>query len=262
MLSYQFVDAEIDGHRGEIRLNRPQSLNALNGPMLKELSRALTDMAEDQSVRVVILSGNGRGFCSGQDLKEVAAQGPDVDIGEHLNSYYHPVIYALRQMAKPCIAKIHGIAAGAGMSLALACDLRIGSEDAQFSQAFVKIGLIPDSGSTYFLPRLIGLGKAMELAMLGDVISAKEAYTLGLLNQVVPPKDLDDATSQLVQRLGALPPRALALIKRALHESSEHNLTQQLHLEQDLQQEAALTEDYHIGLDAFIHKRTPHFTGR
>ena len=225
MPSYQFVEVEIHGHRGEVRLNRPQSLNALNSPMLKDLAAVLARMAEDRAVRTVILSGSGKGFCSGQDLKEVMAQGPDLDIAQHLDAYYHPVIYALRQMPKPSIAKIHGVAAGAGMSLALACDLRIGSEDARFSQAFVKIGLVPDSGSTYFLPRLIGLGKAMELAMLGDIISAQQAYALGILNQIVPAKELDDATSQLADRLEALPPLALGMIKRALNESGEPGLS-------------------------------------
>ena len=262
MATYQFIETQTHGYRAEIQLNRPQSLNALNSRMLDELADILNRVGKDDSVRTVVLSGRGRGFSSGQDLKEITTQSDNLDMGQHLDDHYHPVIYALRRMPKPVIAKIQGIAAGAGMSLALACDLRIGSEQAQFSQAFVKLGLVPDCGSTYFLPRLIGLGKAMELAMLGDVISAQQAYNVGILNQLVTKDRLDEATIMLADRLHSLPPIALGMIKQALNMSQDNDLDHQLHLERDLQRQAGFTQDYHIGLEALMHRQTPHFTGQ
>ncbi len=262
MPSYEYVLTEFKEQVMDIQLNRPERLNAFNDAMLEELANALDDAHQNEAVRVITVSGSGRAFCAGQDLKDVWARGRDVNIGEHLSHYYHPVILALQAIPKPTIAKIQGVAAGAGMSLALACDMRIGSENARFSQAFVKIGLVPDSGSTYWLPRLVGRAKAMEMALLGDMISAEEAYRLGLLNHVVAADALEQFTRTLTHRLAQMPPLALGMIKQALHASEHHTLSEQLDLEQQLQHAAAATEDHHVGVQAFLQKTTPEFKGR
>ncbi|WP_020375877.1 enoyl-CoA hydratase/isomerase family protein [Sulfobacillus thermosulfidooxidans] len=253
--SYQHLIVAIRDHIMEIRLNRPHLLNALNDSMLKELALVLEQARSDDNIHVVILSGSGRGFCSGQDLKELAARGGEVNIQEHLTRYYDPVIMALYHMPKPTIAKIQGIAAGAGMSLALACDIRLGSENAQFAQSFVKIGLVPDSGSTYFLPRLIGMAKAMELALLGDIITGERAYSMGLLNQLVPNMQLDTVTWAWAERLRQLPSVTLGLIKEGIHKSLDHSLSEQLQVEQQLQALAAATKAHHMAVQSFLEKK-------
>ncbi|WP_053960325.1 enoyl-CoA hydratase/isomerase family protein [Sulfobacillus thermosulfidooxidans] len=252
--SYQYLIVDIRHHILDISLNRPQYLNALNDGMLQELAEALEQARNDDDVRVVILSGTGRGFCSGQDLKELAARGGEVNIREHLTRYYDPVIMTLYHMPKPTIAKVQGIAAGAGMSLALACDIRLGSENAQFAQSFVKIGLVPDSGSTYFLPKLVGLSKAMELALLGDIISGEQAYSMGLLNRLIPGKELDSVTWSWAERLAQLPSVTLGMIKEAIHHSLDHSLSEQLQIEQELQDRAASTQAHHIAVQSFLEK--------
>ncbi|OLZ11348.1 enoyl-CoA hydratase/isomerase family protein [Sulfobacillus thermosulfidooxidans] len=253
--SYQHLIVEIQDHIMEIRLNRPQYLNALNESMLKELALVLEEARSDDNIHVVILSGSGRGFCSGQDLKELAARGGEVNIQEYLTRYYDPVIMALYHMPKPTIAKIQGIAAGAGMSLALACDIRLGSENAQFAQSFVKIGLVPDSGSTYFLPRLIGMAKAMELTILGDFVTGEHAFSMGLLNQLVPNMQLDSVTWAWAERLRQLPSVTLSLIKEAIHKSLDHSLSEQLQVEQQLQALAAATKAHHTAVQSFLEKK-------
>jgi 2-(1,2-epoxy-1,2-dihydrophenyl)acetyl-CoA isomerase len=246
----------------EIRLNQPGTINALTNEMLRELFYALGDVERQPQIRAVILSGSGRGFCSGQNLKEVAARDEAMDIGEHVAQYYNPLILRLYHLSKPTVCRIQGACAGAGMSLALACDFRVGSVDAKFCQAFVKIGLVPDSGSTYFLARLIGLAKAMEMALLGDAMDAPEALRLGLLNAMPEPEDLETATMDMAVRLAAGPPLTVAMIKRALHRGIEQPLADQLIFEQYLQQAAAATEDHHRGIAAFLRKETPEFIGK
>ncbi len=246
----------------EIMLNRPETVNALTNDMLTELFAALGDAERRPQIRAVILSGSGRGFCSGQNLKEVAGRGDTVDIGEHVARYYNPLITRLYQLNKPTVCRIQGACAGAGMSLALACDLRVGSVEAKFSQAFVKIGLVPDSGSTYFLPRLVGMAKAMEMALLGDVVDAPEALRLGLLTRMTDAETLEAETQKVAEHLASMPPVAVAMIKRALHRGIDASLPDQLLFEQHLQRAAAATEDHHIGIAAFLKKQPPQFIGR
>ncbi|HBQ95664.1 MAG TPA: hypothetical protein DD856_12115 [Sulfobacillus sp.] len=250
---------EVRNHILEIRLNRPQYLNALNDRMLEELAIVLEEARTDDDIRVLILSGSGRGFCSGQDLKELVTRGDEVNIREHLTRYYDPVIMTLYHMPKPTIAKIQGIAAGAGMSLALACDMRVGSENAQFAQSFVKIGLVPDSGSSYFLPRVVGMARALELALRGDIITGESAYSMGLLNQFVSSRQLDAVTWALAERLVQLPSVTLGMIKEAIHQSLDHDFPEQLHLEKQLQHQAASTEAHSIGVQAFLNKTLPSY---
>jgi 2-(1,2-epoxy-1,2-dihydrophenyl)acetyl-CoA isomerase len=247
---------------GTLTLNRPEAVNAFTGLMLKELRDLLEQAARDPAVRVVILTGAGRGFSAGQDLKEhLAGDGADA-IGEHLARFYNPLMERLFTLPKPTIAAVHGAAAGAGMSVALACDLRVAADNARFIQAFVKIGLVPDSGSTYFLPRLVGMARAMELAMLGDPVDAASALAMGLVNRVVPQESLMAETRTLAARLAAGPPSALSLIKRGIHRGAEREFLAALDYESHLQQAAALTEDHREGVQAFVEKRPPRFPGR
>ncbi len=246
----------------DIRLNQPQTLNALTNVMLRELFQALGEAEKDPKIRAVILSGSGRGFCSGQNLKEVAAREEGMNIGEHVAQYYNPLILRLYHLSKPTVCRIQGAAVGAGMSLALACDFRVGSVNAKFSQAFVKIGLVPDSGSTYFLPRLIGLAKALEMALLGDVVDAPEALRLGLLNRMVEEEELERDTMDLALRLAAGPPLTIGMIKRALHRGVEQPLEAQLTFEQYLQEACAATGDHRRGVTAFMSKDVPKFLGQ
>ena len=244
-----------------ITLNRPAVLNALSGPLLDALHAALRDAAADASIRAVVLTGAGRGFSSGADLKAGMAEA-DLDIRRLLHAHYVPVITAIRSIETPVIAAVNGVAAGAGFSLALACDLRIAADSASFVQAFVRIGLVPDAGSTFFLPRLVGYARAAELAMLGDTIDAKRAHEIGLVNRVVPDGQLMPTALELAERL-ARGPRSIRLIKRLLSSSFEggNDLESQLALEGDAQAEAAASADFLEGLAAFLEKRPPHFTG-
>ncbi|PSR37116.1 MAG: enoyl-CoA hydratase [Sulfobacillus thermosulfidooxidans] len=260
--TYNSIVVTTDGPIQEIMLNRPETINALTNEMLTELHHALGQAERNSAVRVVILAGSGRGFCSGQNLKEVAGRDESVDIGEHVARYYNPLIMRLYHLNKPTICRIQGACAGAGMSLAMACDFRIGSPQAKFSQAFVKIGLVPDSGSTYFLPRLVGMAKALELALLGDVIDASSALQWGILSKMTEADHLEADTKALADRLAAMPPVAVGMIKRALHRGTDASLSDQLLFELHLQRAAAATEDHHIGVQAFLNKETPRFVGR
>lgn len=252
-----------------LTLNRPERLNAFDDALLVALLAAVHEAAADDSVRCVVITGAGRGFGAGADLTQVLSRGDGSGgagalgeaIREHLHTYYHPLILALTTLEKPVIAAVNGVAAGAGLSLALACDMRIAAESASFVQAFVHIGLVPDAGSTWFLPRLVGMGKAMELAMLGDRISAAEALSVGLVNRVVPDSRLAASVDALAVRL-ASGPRSLGLIKRAMHLSAVSDLPTQLAREEQLQGEAAETADFTEGVTAFLSKRPPHFSGR
>jgi 2-(1,2-epoxy-1,2-dihydrophenyl)acetyl-CoA isomerase len=243
-----------------LTLNRPDVLNAITPPLLDGLTAALQDCEQDDSLRAVVITGAGRGFCSGQDLKAAAADG-DVDIERTLREHYHPVLNAMRGLEKPVIAAVNGVAAGAGFSLALAADLRLAAESASFVQAFVRVGLIPDAGSTYFLPRLVGPAKAAELMMLGETVRAAEALQLGIVSQVVPDAMLLDTAMDVARRLAA-GPRSLGLIKRALNASSSNDLEAQLRVEERLQAEAARSEDFLEGIGAFLQKRSASFSGR
>jgi 2-(1,2-epoxy-1,2-dihydrophenyl)acetyl-CoA isomerase len=246
-----------------ITLDRSDVLNALNDTLTDELAQALKDASRDKEVRVVVITGSGRAFSSGQDLadlKEKYVPGHEPHLGEDLRRRYNPIIKTIHSMEKPVIAAINGVAAGAGCSLALACDLRIASEDASFIEVFVNVGLIPDSGSTWFLPRLVGLGRAMELCCTGRKVEADEALAIGMVNQVVPSEDLEEAVAKMAKRLASLPAKAISLTKRLLNQSFDHDLTEQLAQESYAQETAGRTHDHFEGVVAFIEKRKPNFT--
>ena len=242
-----------------ITMNRPESLNALNEALKAELADALKAAERDDTVRCLVLTGAGRAFCSGADLKEASAQ--QKSYGESLRRAYNPIILRLRTIEKPVIAAVNGVAAGAGCSLALACDLRVASDKASFIEAFVKIGLVPDSAATFLLPRLVGLGKALEMAFTGDALDAGAAESLGLVSRVVPGDGLMEVTMELAQRLAQAPTRAIGLTKRAMNRALTLDLEAALNYEADVQEIAGRTNDHKEGLQAFAEKRPPRFTG-
>jgi 2-(1,2-epoxy-1,2-dihydrophenyl)acetyl-CoA isomerase len=248
-----------------ITLNRPEVLNAFNDALTRELHEALKSAERDSSVSVIVITGSGRAFSSGQDLgdlKEKYVPGFIPNLGDDLRKRYNPIIKRIREMEKPVIAAVNGVAAGAGCSLALACDMRIASDQASFIEVFIHVGLIPDSGSTFMLPRLVGLGQAMELCMTGQKIDANEALRLGLVNQVVPAAELTAATTKIAGRLAGLPARAIALTKRLLNQSLQNDLDAQLEAEAYDQETAGKTADHYEGVVAFLQKRKPNFQGK
>ncbi len=254
-----------DGGVRTITLNRPTVLNALSGQLTAELGAAVREAAEDDTVRCVVITGAGRAFCSGLDLAEYAGSlegdepiGLEVLLRDQLN----PLIADIRTMEKPVVASVNGAAAGAGCSLALACDMRIAGESAVFVQAFVHIGLVPDCGSTFMLPRLVGMSRAMELTMTGRKVPASEALDLGLVNRVVADNDLSDGTNSFARQLAALPTRAIGMTKRLINAAWTNDLQTQLELEAQLQAPAMQTQDHREGLQAFFQKRAPSFAGR
>jgi 2-(1,2-epoxy-1,2-dihydrophenyl)acetyl-CoA isomerase len=248
-----------------LRFNRPDVLNALNNELLSALGKAVRDAEKDATVRCLILTGAGRAFSSGQDLADVAARyqtDEPIELGHHLRERYHPIILKLRTMEKPVIAAVNGVAAGAGMSLALAADLRVAAESASFVQAFIKVGLVPDSGSTFMLPRLVGLSRALELTMTGRKVPATEALQIGLVNQVVPDGQLAATTSGLARNLAELPPIGVGLTKRAMNGSLGSDLATQLQYEAMLQTTAGQSQDHREGVRAFLEKRPAKFSGQ
>lgn len=252
---------QLENNVAVITLNRPDKLNAFNREMALLLQQQLDECATRQEVRCVYLTGAGKGFSAGQDLAEViAADGPTMTqiLGEH----YNPIIDKIRKLPKPVVAAVNGVAAGAGANIALCCDIVVAAESASFIQAFSKLGLIPDSGGTYFLPRLIGWQKASALAMLGDKIGAVEAERMGMVYKVISGDGFGSATLQLAQQLAQMPTQSLALIKQAMNQSFTNTYEQQLSLEDKLQQQAAVTDDFKEGVNAFLEKRIPVFTGR
>ncbi len=247
-----------------ITLNRPEKLNALNPEMHQRLREAFERAASDAEVRSVLLTGAGRGFCTGQDLSErkLAPGAAPIDLSISLGSNYNPLVRRMRALPKPIVCAVNGVAAGAGANLALACDIVIAARSASFVQSFCRLGLVPDSGGTYYLPRLAGAARAMGLAMLGDKLSAEDAERWGLIWKVVEDKDLADATQALAKTLASGPTKGYGLIKRALLASPGNSLDAQLDLERDLQREAGFSEDYREGVAAFLDKRTPAYKGK
>jgi len=246
-----------------ITLCRPERLNTFIGHMRRDLAEALEEAGSDRNVRVVIITGAGRAFCAGGDITFMAElmQRRDSEEFSRILGAGRRVILAIRQMTKPVIASINGPASGAGCNLALACDLRVAANTATFSQSFAKIGLHPDWGGTYFLPRLVTPNKACELFFLGDTIDAAEAMRLGIVNQVVAPEDLESATLQLAERLRAAPPIALAAAKHAVYMSQAAELEEMLRYETEAQLRCFDSDDGHEGIHAFLEKREPKFTG-
>lgn len=261
---YETIRSETADHVCTITLNRPDTFNAFNDALSKELADALKNADRNREVRVIIITGEGKAFSSGQDLGDLKTKyvpGHVPHLGDDLKKRYDPIIKRIRTTAKPVIAAVNGVAAGAGCSLALACDLRIASEHASFIEVFINVGLIPDSASTWTLPRLVGLGRAMEMCLSGRKVKADEAERIGLVNRVVPADELMDETNKLAAQLANLPGRGLALTKRLLNQSFDNDLNAQLESEAYAQETAGRTEDHYEGVVAFIEKRAPQFKG-
>jgi 2-(1,2-epoxy-1,2-dihydrophenyl)acetyl-CoA isomerase len=245
----------------QITLNRPEVYNSFNRTMALQMQASLNEAAANESVRAVVITGSGKAFCAGQDLAEaIDPEGPGLE--RILAEHYNPIIQQIVALPKPVVALVNGVAAGAGANIALACDVVIAHEQASFIQAFSKIGLIPDSGGTYFLPRLIGAQKALALMMTGDKVSAKEAEALNMIYKAVEAETYETFTADFVSKLALMPTRALALTKKAVQESWNNTLSEQLNLELALQVEAGNTEDFKEGVQAFLDKRKPNFNGK
>ena len=246
-----------------LTMNRPEVLNSCNRPMVAALRDGFAAAAADDGIRAVLLTGAGRAFCAGQDLAEVVPPdgAPAPDIGDVVGGY-NALILAMRNLEKPVVCAVNGVAAGAGANIALACDLVVAAETASFIQAFAKIGLIPDNGGTFFLPRLIGMARATSLTMLGDRVTATQAEQMGMIYRCVPSASLMDTATELARHLATQPTRGLGLIKRALNASLSNDLAAQLDVEEELQREAGQTADYLEGVRAFQQKRAARFVGR
>ena len=254
----------LDGGILSITLNRPDKLNAFN-PEMHQLLKAAFERARDEpAVRAVLLTGSGKGFCAGQDLSErnVAPGAAPIDLAVTIGSYYNPLVRRMRELPKPIVCAMNGVVAGAGANIALACDLVLAVRSASFLQAFSRIGLLPDAGGTYFLPRLAGSARAMGLALLADKLSAEDAERWGLIWKAVDDAQLMKEASSLAKTLAEGPTKAYGLIKKALYASSGNTLDAQLDLERDLQREAGFSEDYREGVSAFLQKRQPVFKGK
>jgi 2-(1,2-epoxy-1,2-dihydrophenyl)acetyl-CoA isomerase len=265
-INFQTITVDIADNIGTMTLNRPDSLNSLNDQMTTELAAAVKQLHQAREVRCVILTGAGRAFCSGQDLADLKTKYSNPDfvphLGDDLRRRYHPIVVGLRDLDKPVIAAVNGVAAGAGLSLALACDLRIASERASFIEVFINVGLVPDSGNTFFLPRLVGLAKATELCFTGDKVSAAEALALGMVNKVVPAEELLSQARAWAVKLANLPTLGIALTKRLLQRSFNSDLDGQLEAEAQAQESAARSADHREGVRAFFEKRPPVFRGK
>jgi 2-(1,2-epoxy-1,2-dihydrophenyl)acetyl-CoA isomerase len=264
-VSYEQIAVQRDGAVIRIVLNRPDKLNALTQVMSDELVDTFTSLQDHPEVRAVILTGAGRGFCAGQDLTEFESAyraGERPDIEAHLERSYHRLIPLIVTTPRPVIAAVNGVAAGAGVSLAVACDIRIASDQARFIQAFVKIGLVPDSGGTWLLPRIIGYPSALEMSITGEPIEAERALALGLVNRVVSASNLDEEAAGYAARLAAMPTAAVAATKELMRGNLAVDLDEALRREGAAQARMGQTEDHLEGVMAFAEKREPRFTGR
>ncbi len=260
-MEYKFIIYASDNGVASVTLNRPEVYNALNDEITFELQDAFRQISADETIRVVVLSGSGKAFCSGQDLKGLGEHA-GISFKEAIEKRYNPLIRLMRNLPKPVICKLNGIAAGAGCSLALACDLIVASAESSLVQAFVNIGLIPDSGSAYFLPRVVGMTKAFELAAMGTRLTANEALQIGMVNKVVPHDQLESATKVYVDYFRAAPTKAIGLIKKMLQKSGTSSLEEMLEYEAYCQEIAGHTADHTEGVKAFLEKRKPSFMGR
>lgn len=252
---------EVKGSLGCITFNRPEKYNSFTRELALSMQDALKQCRDNEAIRCIIITGAGKAFCAGQDLGEVTQENPpslSTIISEHLN----PIIRLIREIEKPILAAVNGVAAGAGANVALACDITVAAPKANFIQAFSKIGLIPDSGGTFFLPRLVGLQRAAAYMMLGEKVSAQEAERVGMIYKVLEDENFMDAAIALANQLAQMPTRGLGLTKRALNQALTNDLDRQLAVEEQLQSSAGLTEDYNEGVSAFLEKRTASFKGK
>jgi 2-(1,2-epoxy-1,2-dihydrophenyl)acetyl-CoA isomerase len=263
-MSYQTIQFEVTDGVAVLTLDRPKSLNSFNSQMHEEVRGALKRVSKEPEIRCLLITGSGRGFCAGQDLGDRSvAPGDDApDLGKSIEDNYNPLIRTLMNLKMPVICAVNGVAAGAGANIALACDIVIAARSAKFIQAFCKIGLIPDSGGTWNLPRAVGMARAKGLALLGDKLSAEQAENWGMIWRCVDDDQLMDQCMDLARHLASQPTMGLAYIKRALHASASNSLDDQLDMERDLQRLAGRSDDYREGVAAFLAKRTPEFKGR
>ncbi len=256
------ITITIEAQVATITLNRPAYFNSFTREMALQLQKVLDACDQDPAVRAIVLTGQGKAFCAGQDLNEVMNPEANPGFRKIVEEHYNPIIMRIRTIEKPIIAAVNGVAAGAGANIALACDIVVAIETATFIQAFSKIGLVPDSGGSFMLPRLIGFQKASALMLLGDKVSATEAERLGMVYKVLPVDTFNESVTQLALRVATMPTKALGWTKRLLNQSMEHTLAEQLAMESELQIEASETDDYAEGVAAFVEKRSPHFTGK
>jgi 2-(1,2-epoxy-1,2-dihydrophenyl)acetyl-CoA isomerase len=261
MTNYQFLRYTVSEGVATITLNRPEVYNALNDEITFELQDAFKQVSKDAEVRVVVLTGEGKAFCSGQDLKASSGETRRSFL-DSLHKRYNPIIRAMRSLPKPIICRLNGVAAGAGCSIALACDMIIASEDASLIEVFINIGLVPDSGSSFFLPRLVGMAKAFELCAMGSKIKAADAASMGLINRAVPGEKLDEAVNEVVAHFAKAPTKAIGLIKKMLNKSAVSTLDEMLDYEAYCQEIAGNSADYREGVSAFVEKRKPAFSGK
>jgi len=263
-MSYETIRFQLDAGVARLTLARPERLNSFTVAMHGEVRDAMSQVTVENGARVLVLTGAGRGFCAGQDLNDraVAPGGAGVDLGESIEKYYGPLILALRNLPMPVIAAVNGVAAGAGANIAIACDIVVAARSASFVQAFCKLGLVPDSGGTWSLPRLVGPARALGLALTGEKLSAEQAADWGLIWRVVDDDALGPTVDQLATQFAAAPTRGLARTKQALYAAWQRSLGEQLELERDYQRELGMSADYREGVRAFMEKRTPVFTGR
>jgi 2-(1,2-epoxy-1,2-dihydrophenyl)acetyl-CoA isomerase len=262
-MSYQTILFDVSDGIARLTLNRPDRLNSFNVDMHREVREALQTLSGPSGARVLVLAGAGRGFCAGQDLgdRAVAPGGQGVDLGESIDNYYKPLVLALRKLPLPVIAAVNGVAAGAGANIALACDIVIATRSASFIQSFSKIGLVPDSGGTWLLPRLVGNARALGLALLAEKLSAEQAAQWGLIWRCVDDAEFKDAVDALAKQFASAPTRGLARTKQAIYESWGRSFEQQLDVERDIQRELGRSQDYAEGVAAFTEKRNPRFSG-
>ncbi|TCW07783.1 2-(1,2-epoxy-1,2-dihydrophenyl)acetyl-CoA isomerase [Raoultella sp. BIGb0138] len=259
-----FILSEVEQGVMTITLNRPDRLNSFNDLMHQQLAECLTQAERDDSVRCLLITGAGRGFCAGQDLNDrnVDPSGPAPDLGLSVERFYNPLVRRLAALPKPVIAAVNGVAAGAGATLALGCDIVLAARSANFVMAFSKLGLVPDCGGSWFLPRVAGRARAMGLALLGEKLSAEQAAQWGMIWQLVEDAELADTSRQLARHLASQPTFGLGLIKKALLASGTNTLDAQLDLERDYQRLAGRSDDYREGVSAFLAKRPPQFSGK
>ena len=261
MSTYQFLKYNVEQGVATITLNRPDVYNALNDEITFEMQDAFKAVSKDENVRVVVLTGEGKAFCSGQDLK--AASGSQKrSFLQSLHKRYNPIISAMRSLPKPIVCRLNGVAAGAGCSLALACDVIVASEEATLIEVFINIGLVPDSGSSYFLPRLVGMAKAFELCSMGNRVKAAEAVSIGLINKSVPADQLDVTVKSYTDYFATAPTKSIGLIKKMLNKSATSTLDEMLEYEAYCQEIAGSSHDYKEGVTAFLEKRKPGFLGK